>query len=222
MPNMKKLKNIIEPGTMIETKHKNSSDWVLTIVLSVYENLLEIKHVDNYLVSVLMIGDILDCKIVQDNSIYLMTAEVYNVKFLSQSIVLKITELETIQNVRKHKRYDVYLCGYYSMKGDICENYCVVTNVSLGGFSIVTRSKLNKGDILELTFFTRSSKFITAVCSVQWANERDQNHFYGLSIHEIDENSIRAFQYYIRGLQRKETLLHKKWKNQFEEFDLDS
>lgn len=216
----KKLQSIITPGTVIKTKHKNSNDWVFTIVISAYENLLEIRHVEEYLVSVVMIGDILECKIAVENTFYLLTAEVYNVKFVSRTVVLKITDFESMQNTRRYKRYDTYLCGNYSMKGDYCDHYCVMINASLGGFYIVTRGKLNVGDTIELMLYHKKTIFLFTECVVQRVNEKDQNYFYGLSIVGVHEKSIKPFRNFIRSVQRKETMLHKKLKSQNGDFNI--
>lgn len=214
-----KLQNIIAPGTVIKTKHKNSNDWVFTIVLSAYENLIEIKHVEDYLVSVLMIGDILDCKIAGENTFHKITAEVFNIRFVSHTIVLKITNFESIQYSRKHKRYDTYLCGNYSIKGEYCDNYCVVLNVSLGGFYIVTRGRLKTGDVIELMLYHQKTNYLLTECVVQWVDEKEQNHYYGLSIVNVHERSMQPFRHFLRSLQRKETMLYKKLKSQYGDYD---
>ena len=93
--------NVIKAGMIVRTKQQNSSEWVVTGVINVYGNFIEIEHVEGYLNSVLMIGDILDCQKIDDKYIYIMTAEVYNVKFASRSVILKIKTIDIINNKRE-------------------------------------------------------------------------------------------------------------------------
>ena len=182
-------------------------------VINVYGNFIEIEHVEGYLYSVLMIGDILDCQMVDDNYIYIMTAEVYNVKFASRSVILKIKTIDIINN-KGNKRYDVYLSGSFCKIDDIYENYCVVLNISLGGISIVTRGKLEKDDNIELVMYNKKSHIITSECVVKWVKRNDSNYYYGLSITNMDERSKSLYRNFIRILRRKEIKLCKKYKSQ--------
>lgn len=215
-----KAENIIKAGTLVRTKQQNSSDWVVTGVLNVHGCFIEIEHVEGYLNSVLMIGDILDCQMIDEKNIYIMTAEVYNVKFASRSVILKIETIDIIDNKREYKRYDVYLSGSFRKVEDIYENYCVVLNVSLGGFSIVTRGKLEKDDVIELAMYNKKSHIITAECVIKWVSTKDSNYYYGLSISNMDERSKTLFLSFIRTLLRKERQLCKKYKSQHGTIDI--
>lgn len=206
--------NVIKAGMIVRTKQQNSSEWVVTGVINVYGNFIEIEHVEGYLKSVLMIGDILDCQKIDDKYIYIMTAEVYNVKFASRSVILKIKTIDIINNKREYKRYDVYLSGSFCKIDDIYENYCVVLNISLGGISIVTRGKLEKDDNIELVMYNKKSHIITSECVVKWVKRNDSNYYYGLSITNMDERSKSLYQNFIRILRRKEIKLCKKYKSQ--------
>ena len=152
-----KTENIIKSGMIVRTKQQNSSDWVVTEVLNVYGRLIEVELVKEYLASVLMIGDILDCQMTDNKNIYIMTAKVYNVKFASRSVILKIETINIIDNKRDYKRYNVYLSGTFRKIKEIYENYCVILNISLEGISIITRSELKKDDTIELVTYNKMS-----------------------------------------------------------------
>jgi len=204
------LENLIKPFSIIKTKHAGGNDWVTTAVINSRGQFLEVKQVDEYLESVLMIGDKLECKIVEKNLIYLMNAEVYNVKFASRSIVLLVDTIQSIKNVRKHKRYDVYLSSCFCKKGEVCDNYCVVVNVSLEGLSIITRSKLKAGDIIDLNIYFKGFQLVSFECEIRWKSKSEQNYLYGLSIKNISEKSKALYRSFIKKLQRKERLLTKE------------
>ncbi len=214
------IEKIIKAGMLVRTKQQHSSDWVITGVINVHGNFIEIEHVEGYLYSVLMIGDILDCQMIDDKNINIMTAEVYNVKFASRSVILKIETIDIIDNKREYKRYDIYLCGSFCKLSDFYENYCVVLNVSLGGFSIITRGKLEKDDIIALAMYNKKSRIIMAECIVKWVNRKNSNYYYGLSISKMDERSKSLFRSFIRNLLRKERQLCKKYNSQHDTIDI--
>lgn len=208
------VEDVIKAGMIVRTKHKNSSNWVVSGVLSVYGCYIEIEHVEEYLSSVLMICDILDCQMVDNENLYIMSAEVFNVKFASRSVILKIEAIDIVKNKREYKRYDVYLSGSYCKSEDIHENYCVVLDISVGGIKIVTKGKLNKGDTIELLMYNKKFSIIIAECIVKWIDEKDSNYYYGLSISYMDERSKNLYRNFIRNLRRKEIQLCKKYKSQ--------
>lgn len=215
------IEKIIKAGMLVRTKQQHSSDWVITGVINVHGNFIEIEHVEGYLYSVLMIGDILDCQMIDDKNINIMTAEVYNVKFASRSVILKIETIDIIDNKREYKRYDIYLSGSFCKIDNVYENYCVVLNVSLGGFSIATRCKLEKNDIIELAMYNKTSHIIMANCIVKWADKKESNYYYGLSISNMDERSKNLYRRFIRNLGRKEIQLCKKYKSQHDIMDIN-
>jgi len=208
-----KTENIIKSGMIVRTKQQNSSDWVVTEVLNVYGRLIEVELVKEYLASVLMIGDILDCQMTDNKNIYIMTAKVYNVKFASRSVILKIETINIIDNKRDYKRYNVYLSGTFRKIKEIYENYCVILNISLEGISIITRSELKKDDTIELVTYNKMSHIIIAECAVKWTCKQGSNYYYGLSIINMDEKSKNLYQNFIRNLRRKELKLYKKYKS---------
>lgn len=207
------LEKLIEPCKLIETKHQSDNNWIITVILNSFGNFIEIKQVEDYLNSILMIGDRLQCKFVTNKAIYLIEAEVYNVKFASRAVVLKASDIKTIENIRKYRRYDVYLSASFSKKGTVGENYCVIVNVSAEGLSIITRSGLEMDERINIGIYFHGFHFLMAECAVKWQDKINGNNLYGLLIVDMDE--ITRFQYlnYIKKLQRKERTLRKKGEN---------
>lgn len=204
------FERLIEQYRLIETKHISNNDWVITVVLNSYGDYIEVKQVEDYLTSVLMIGDNLQCKFITKETIYLFDAEVYNIKLVSRSIVLKVFDVKTMKNNRKHARYEVYLSSSLKMEGFMGECYCVVVNVSIGGLSIITRCKLGINDKVNLSMYINGFSFLTAECFVEWTENMNRNSLYGLSIINMDELSRIQYSNFIKKLQRKERLLRKK------------
>jgi len=205
-----KLEKAIELNALIETKNKNSNFWVKTKVLNICGQLLEISQVDEYAASLLMIGDLLDCRIKKGKTITMMTATVYNIKFAAQSVVLKIHSIKTIQNLRKHKRYDIALNAAYCKEGEMSQNHCVVANVSSRGMKIITKSQLNKDNNIEIILNCKKNPPITTECSVRWAMQTEQYNLYGLYIMDIDKKSNADYSDLHKMLQRRERIKDKK------------
>lgn len=210
MPSITDLSIILETLGLIETKHKNGNDWVITLILNIYKNYIEVRQVEKYLTSVLMIGDKLQCKYITKDLIYLIDAEVYNIKFASSSVVLKVSNIKSLENNRTQNRYDVYLSSSFSRENSIGEYYCVTVNVSLSGLSIISKRSLELDETINVSIYFNSYNFLMVKCSVKWVDKSNDNNLYGLSIIEMDEISKSQYNNYIKKLKHKEYLLRKK------------
>ena len=87
-----RLENMLPEYTTIEIKRKEQDIWSKSIVMNVHGRFIEVKQIEQFLNPAIMTGDILQCKVIVENSIFLMKATVYNIKFISGSIVLKISD----------------------------------------------------------------------------------------------------------------------------------
>lgn len=210
MSNNLGLENIVSSNSLIETKHKSDNDWVITVSINSFGNFIEIKQVEDYLTSVIMIGDKLLCRYTCKEYIYILDVEVYNIKFASRSIVLKANEIKTVKNIRKHHRYEVYLSSSYCVDGTIGENYSIVTNISYSGLSIITRGNLNIDEIIDLSIYFPGFIFVLVKCSVKWRDKINENNLYGLQIIGLDDISQFQYSNFIKKLNRKERTLRKK------------
>jgi hypothetical protein len=204
------LEKLIKRYDLVETEHRMCNNKVMTVVLDSYENYLEIKQVEEYFSHALMAGDELYCKYTTRELIHLFTTEVYNVKFASRSVVLKVYDIKTMENNRRFKRYDAYLCGSYGNKDTAGENYCVIANVSTKGLSIITRNTLEMDDEINVSIYLSGFNFLMARCSVRWFQKFDKNNMYGLAITGMDEISKAQYITFIRKLQVRENNLKKK------------
>lgn len=204
MPQKFQIDKIVNLFAIVETRMKNSKNWEETVVLNVHDDFLEVCQIEEYIKFVLMIGDTLECRVVTNEYIILMNTVVYNIKLVSNSIVLRVLNVERHVNLRKHKRYDVACNGTFRKTGDIGEKYIIVNNVSLGGMNIITRDKLSKGDNIEVNVKCPGGCFITAECTVQWVIQSELNYFCGFSISYIDDRNKAIYKALIKKLQNRE------------------
>jgi hypothetical protein len=184
-----RLEKMIPEFATIEIKQKDQTVWAKSIVLNVHGGFIEVKQIEQFLSSAIMAEDILQCMIVDENSIYLMEGKVYNIKLISGSIVLKIYDFKSITNERKYKRYNALLSATFSEVGSLKEHYSVVLNISISGLSIITNCELKENDIIEVNINTLNSNLIYVRCSVKWLLNRGPKKVYGLSITHIDDKN---------------------------------
>lgn len=204
------LNEFIEANSIIETKCPGYCNWIITAVLNVFGDFLEVRQVKEYLSCALMIGDTVCCKYVTKDYIYLLEAEVYNVKFAVKSVVFKVNDIKMIENNRKYKRYDVHISASYNKDNRTGETYCIIVNISSGGLSIVTRGSLEVGEKIFVSIYYRGFHFLIAECIVKWHDVVDANNLYGLSIVNMDELSRAQYRDFMKKLQRKERQARKK------------
>ncbi|HEY8500569.1 MAG TPA: PilZ domain-containing protein [Clostridia bacterium] len=184
-----RLEKIIPVCAAIEIKRKDQDMWSKSIVMNVHGRFIEVKQIEQFLNPAIMTGDILKCLVIIENSIYLMKAAVYNIKFISGTIVLKVNDYKTINNERRHKRYNVLLCATISENEKLKEHYGVVLNISLSGLCIITNCRLKQRDTVEVCVCSPNSNFINAQCTVRWICNRWSKKVYGLAIENIDDKS---------------------------------
>jgi len=184
-----RLEKIIPEFAAVEIKQKDQTVWAKSIVLNVHGGFIEVKQIEQFLSSAIMAGDILQCMIVDENSIYLMETSVYNIKLISGSIVLKINDFKKINNERKDKRYNVLLSATFSEVGKMKECYSVVLNISMSGLCIITNCQLKQDDIIEVCINNPHSNLIFAQCTVKWLLNRGAKKVYGLAITHIDDTN---------------------------------
>lgn len=184
--------------SIIETKMKNEQNWAQTVVLNVHNEYLEVSQIERYVSNALMIGDNLECRMINNESIIVMDALVYNIKLVSNSIVLKILKAQEYVNSRNHKRYEVSCSATFHRKEDMGEKYTLVINVSLSGLCIMTRDQLAKDDVIEISMKCPGGCFITAECSVIWVTQSEQSFFCGLLISYMDDINTTMYKKLIK------------------------
>lgn len=183
------LEEIIPEYVTIEIRREDQDIWSKSIVINVHGRFIEVKQVEQFLNPAIMAGDILQCMVIVENSIHLMKAMVYNIKFISGSIVLKVNDYKTINNERRHKRYNVLLSATFSESGKLKEHYGVVLNISISGLCIITNCELKQDDVIEVCINNPNSNLIHARCTVIWSLNQGKKKLYGLSITQIDDKN---------------------------------
>lgn len=204
MPQKLRLNQLLDLYAIIETKMKNRKNWEENVIINVHNEFIEVCQIEEYITYALMIGDNIKCRVVTNDSIIVMNAVVYNIKLVSNSIVLKILNVERRDNARKHKRYETTCSGTFRHLDDISEKYIVVNNVSRSGLCLITKDKLSKGDNIEVNIKRPGGDFISLECTAVWVTQTEQNYFCGLSITYMDDVNRALYESFIKRLQRKE------------------
>ena len=76
------IEKMIPPYITIDIKQKDQNLWFKSIVLNAHERFIEVKLTEQFLNSAIMPGDLLQCMIFVEDSIYIIEAAVYNIKFI--------------------------------------------------------------------------------------------------------------------------------------------
>lgn len=149
-----KLMDIIKSGAAIKTKHCHSTFWVNNVVLNVNEKFIEIDiGLDSqYLKTIVMVGDTIQCKYNVDEGEYVFLGWITNIDLESpQRISIRIHDVDFYKNAREYFRYNVYVASVIKQNlNDKSGIFAVMINISSGGAAF-----LIKKDILEELFKLR-------------------------------------------------------------------
>jgi hypothetical protein len=182
------IDNLPMIGTVIKTRHPDYFDWSTTIVKNIaYQSgtTTELSFVDEYYSKIVMIDDTLSCKGADKETVYAFNGIVSKIDLSStESIFLDIYEASKMKNIRSFNRYDISCIA----TSDDDSIYAVAINISKSGLSIYTKTKLEKGQFVELDiYFTKYNK-INAKFEVMWINNKIGNFYiYGLRLEKIDD-----------------------------------
>lgn len=136
-----KLRDFLSEGSIIRTRHCNSSNWVTNVVFAINEDWIEIDIglEKNYIDNMIMIGDTMRCKYSNDDYEFTLIGWVTKIKLDEpQSITIKVHDVEKFLNRRDNYRYDIFLCSVIKRtKNDEKGVFAIMTNLSQGGAAFV-------------------------------------------------------------------------------------
>ena len=201
----------ISTKTKIKTRHKNTFDWVTSIILNTYKNYIEILLSEEYLKTIVLIGDIIFCEICDVGNIYTIEAEVINVKLISKTIVLRINNINKIKNFREFQRYYVSISSSISTEDSIGEKYAVIINLSESGLGMITNCNLDINNIVFLKLYFRSFQTTCNIlCNIIWKRTFENNFLYGVKIFDIDNINTIIYEELINYLSTMEKNIVQK------------
>jgi len=219
-----KLRDFLSEGSIIRTKHCNSSNWVTNVVFAINEDWIEIDIglEKDYIENIIMIGDTMRCKYTNDEYEFTLIGWVTKIKLDEpQSITIKIHDVEKFANRRGNYRYDIYLCSVIKKsKNDKNGVFAIMTNLSQGGAAFVAKEDIEKelegaqNSQGEKNFyfevFINPKKQMCFVGTVKRKSNSAKGFEYGVKILDIDLQNEKILNELIDELEKKDKELYNK------------
>jgi len=156
-----KINEILQRGYQIKTQVQDGRDWIVNSVVNIYENEIEIIFDDRYLNELILVGDTMKLTYKIDEWEYIIDAWITGIKIdPNKIIILKVTNIKKINNLRKDERYSVnYGALIYGENSD--EGlFGVITNISVSGLGFVTRENFVVGERIRISILLPDNSFI--------------------------------------------------------------
>ncbi|HHV28572.1 PilZ domain-containing protein [Acetivibrio mesophilus] len=223
MNNMK-LREFLSEGSIIRTKHCNSTSWVTNVVFAINDDWIEIDIglEKDYIDNIIMVGDIMKCKYTSGDYEFTLIGWVTKIRLdIPQSITIKVHDVEKFANRRDNYRYDIYLCSVIkNSKNDNKGVFAIMTNLSQGGAAFIAKEDIEKElEILENPQGERNFYFevyvnpkkqlcFTGVIRRKGSNEKGFE--YGVKIFDIDFQNEKILNELIDELEKKDKEFYNK------------
>ncbi|MFZ5988695.1 MAG: PilZ domain-containing protein [Bacillota bacterium] len=219
-----KLREFLCEGSIVRTKHCNTSNWVTNVIYAINEDYIEIDiglekdYVDN----IIMVGDTMKCKYTSGDYEYTLIGWVTRIKVdFPQSLTIKIHDIEKFTNKRESYRYDVYLCSVIKLnKNDSKGIFAIMINISQGGAAFVVKedleSQLGIGDTLKEEIKTYFEVYITPkkqLCFegvIRRKSSNEKGIEYGVKIIDLDIGNEKVLNGFIDELEKKDKEFYNK------------
>lgn len=219
-----KLGEFLREGTIIRTKHCNSSAWVTNVVYSINDDYIEIDiGLDrNYIQNFIMIGDTMKCKYTSEEYEFTLIGWVTRINLdVPQSITIKIHEIERFVNKRDSYRFDVYLASVIKLKSSDDKGiFAIVTNISHTGAAFTVKEDIEKELGIELSqdneatcffvIYVNPEQQITFEGSIKRKSALEKGKEYGVKITDIDIKSEKALSELLEKLEKKDKEFYNK------------
>lgn len=219
-----KLREFLGEGTIIRTKHCNSSSWVTNIVYGINEDYIEIDIglEKDYIDNIIMVGDTMKCKYTSPEYEFTLIGWVMRINAdFPQRITIKVHDVEKFVNKRDSYRFDVYLCSVIKLKS--CEEkgiFAIMTNISRTGAAFVLKEELEKqfsvtdttktDVICTFEVFISPEQQITFEGIIRRKCDNERGKEYGVKITDIDIKSEKVLSELLEELEKKDKEFYNK------------
>jgi len=219
-----RLREFLEEGTIIRTKHCESSAWVTNVVYAINEDYIEIDIglEKNYIQNIIMIGDTIKCKYTSEEFEFTIIGWVARINAdFPQSITIKVHDIEKFENNRDSYRFDVYLCSVIRLSSsDEKGIFAIMNNISSTGAAFVLKedleeklgvSKTKQGETAcVFDVYISPEKQISFEGIIRRRSENKRGKEYGVKITHIDNNSEKILSEFLDELEKKDKEFYNK------------
>lgn len=197
------LNKVLSPGTLIRTKHPNSQ-WISSVAQNVYNNYIQINLTKDYVENLVLVGDEIKGKFFGSDVEYLFEGKIDSIDITNLSLLtICVEKINMFEDMRGYNRYDTHMISKVSISGNP-PVYCIVTNVSSSGISLLTKCDFPLDIEAYIELFINSGKFLSFNGKIMRKSASESGFEHGIKISEIDKENIKIF---------KELLAHLKVKD---------
>ncbi len=219
-----KLREFLDVGTVIKTKHCHSSSWTTNVVYAINEDYIEIDLGlgEDYIQNIIMIGDTVKCKYTSEDYEFILVGWITRINAdFPQRITIKAHNIEKFVNKRDSFRFDVYLCAI--IKRNPIEDkgiFAVMTNISHTGAAFVVKVDLDKQfgisdkkeneAICYFEIYVSPERQIDFQGIIRRKSENERGKEYGVKITDIDIESEKVLSELLEKLEKKNKEFYNK------------
>lgn len=201
------MNEIIKNGDLIWVKVTPESEWICDAVdnISVQKNNIEIFLVEELLMQDTMVGDAVQCRVIQNEAEYILECRVQDIGIVNpQKVILSVVDIKKYDNIRACERYTVNLCGKIIFNNSERATFATVKNISKTGVSITCREQISLGEEVDIDIILWQREVISIEGKIMRMVKIDKNYKYGVFIESIDKRSREMLIEFIEELDKKQ------------------
>ena len=198
------LNNILTADHVITTKVLNYPDWITNHIIKIDNENIHIEFNDEYLKLLLTVGDNIKIKYQHEEFEYTLIGFVENVIFTTPpQVIVKIENIISHENIRKFIRWNINLLCRILPSNDEFKIQGITTDISQGGFSMVSYADFNIKDIVDVEIISSHNDILKFKGNIKRLETKIKNQVqYGIEIVEIDNNNEQILSKLITNLKK--------------------
>jgi len=185
------LNDVLTADHVVTTKILNYPDWITNRIIRISNENIHIEFNDEYLKLLLTVGDSIKIKYQHDEFEYTLIGFVENVIFTTPpQVIVRVENIISHENIRKFIRWNINLLCRILPSNDEFKIQGITTDISEGGFSMVSYADFNITDIVDVEIISSHNDILKFRGNIKRLESKIKNQVqYGIEIVEIDNNN---------------------------------
>ena len=198
------LNDVLTADHVVTTKVLNYPDWIINRIISINNENIHIEFNDEYLKLLLTVGDSIKIKYQHDEFEYTLIGFVENVIFTTPpQVIVRVENIISHENIRKFIRWNINLLCRILPSNDEFKIQGITTDISEGGFSMVSYADFNIKDIVDVEIISSHNDILKFRGNIKRLESKIKNQVqYGIEIVEIDNNNEQILSKIITNLKK--------------------
>lgn len=188
------VSKVLKEGMVVNTKLIAGSIWIQNIIYRVEKHLVSIALLNEYLESIIMLGQPITLKYSSEHSEILLEGEIVKIRPEYPSFVsIDIKNIKEIKNTRIFPRHDVYLGATIRSTASQEERFAIIHNISLVGMAFYSKDYFEiDSSQLDISIFLPNRKSISTRGKANRRSSKKDLTDYGLQYTKMEEESNNA------------------------------